>query len=90
MSLGCKDIWIRKSKFVAKTQFFCQSLPIRIVFGPRLANFHNFNKPTIGQYSVVRGATLDTYLNDGTSFKKKKLSHFLVCLQFLEKLSIKK
>ena len=29
MSLGCKDIGIRKSKFVAKTQFLCESFEQR-------------------------------------------------------------
>ena len=50
-----KSYW-KKTKFLAQ---ICQSPPKIVVFVPRSTNFRNFKTTTPGQYSVVRGATLD-------------------------------
>ena len=41
MSLGCKDIGIRKSKFVAKTQFLCKDPNFLTKFYYRTMMFEN-------------------------------------------------
>ena len=63
-----------------------QILPKIIFFWPQINHFYNFKKPTTGQYSVVRGATLDTHID---MFKKNwKIEQFLLRVGNLKKIKV--